>query len=380
MGHDKESKPELDEPIDKDDAAVARKSRRGAPGGNALAAVQAERHEMREGMVRTLSGQGLAGDHAASHRLGLPHEHRHVKVGGEKVEQLESVNSVDKHDFATAATLSSMQSTLTFFDGVFRLTGPELVETAKKNPTVFGVHMGTAMTIGTIVRAATEVAVGCVGMVSSIAWLAAKATGDAAAATKAQALTVGTVARFGQIFAAVQVVHGIFLMIEDGADLEQKVEGASEVASGGGFLAGTAITGTMGGGLISLPLWFVVRAVGAVLLAHERGERESWMWNYIDQISATLAEALSEGSVTPEQSGGGTEQWEARRAAFNDAIAILEVWGPKRTHELAAELASLGSGSALRRKLRSEIAASAGLHLDETSASSRFHPPPRPER
>jgi hypothetical protein len=378
-----------------------------ARGGNAVSALEAERHEMRAEMVRALAAGGLDGEsdgaldeatvearreqmlhllrelretvnmanevvlrmgedalhHAAAHALHLGH---HDKIG--------TVRGVDPHEYAVAARLSAAQSHLTLLEGVLRLTGPEMVETARANPGVWGV----VLTSANVIRGATEIIAGTVGTIAAVTELLARATGDAALANAARGLTVGTVATFGKIFSAVQVIHGIYLVLEKGASLEQKVEGAGEIASGGGFLAGAAIGGSLAGGLISAPLYFVVRAVGEVLLAHERGERASWKWNYIDQIATTLAQALVDGYVTPEQSGGGTEQWEARRAAFVDAIAILKIWGPAQTHAIGRELSTFGNG--LRRALRSEIAASAGMPLDETSAMSRFRTPPRPAK
>jgi hypothetical protein len=152
--------------------------------------------------------------------------------------------------------LGVLQAFLGTADGWLTLNDDELRERLTE---IHGV-LPTVTSFAELVKAVTEIGIGSVSLTAALASGIAKLAGDEALAAEAMTVAGQAGVLLGNVVAGIEIVHGIFVLLDSNATAAQKEDAVVGIASGGAWFIGRAIGGAAVGGPAS------VAVVGSYLL------------------------------------------------------------------------------------------------------------------
>lgn len=98
-------------------------------------------------------------------------------------------------------------------------------------------------TYSELVKAVTEIAGGAIGITASYASVIAKLAGDTSLAAQAAGLARTTGLIFGNVIAGIEIVHGLFVLLDPHATAQEKVDAAVGASSGAAWFIGAKVGG-----------------------------------------------------------------------------------------------------------------------------------------
>ena len=148
-------------------------------------------------------------------------------------------------------------------DGWMTLTDDELREHLTE---IHGV-LPTVSSFAELVKAVTEIGIGTVSLTAAFASGIAKLAGDEALAAQAMSVAGQAGGLLGNVVAGIEIVHGIFVLLDSNATHAQKEDAVAGIASGGAWFIGRAIGGAAVGGPASVAIAasYLLLKVSAVL-------------------------------------------------------------------------------------------------------------------
>lgn len=193
-------------------------------------------------------------EQAAVFRLALPKLIETLQIANEQLLRLdhehleEAIEHLEKGGHANGiARLAMLHSVLGMADGWLTLKDEELQH---KLGEVQHVLPGVT-NFAELVKAIVEIGISAVSLTASLAAAIAKITGDAALSSAAMGVASETGHLLGNVVAGIEVVHGIFVLLDPAATRAEKERAAFGVASGGAFFAGKRIGGAAMGAAAS---------------------------------------------------------------------------------------------------------------------------------
>ncbi len=163
-----------------------------------------------------------------------------------------------KKGWGDTGLLVELQSILLLADGMLTLSDEEL---AKELSHPKGVFQGIS-SYAEFVKGVIEIIGGTIGVAGTLGWVIARVAttlGGAAAsdleyAAQSMALSRGVGLALANIVAAIEVVHGVAVLLDSHASAEKKVEAVRDIGVGGAWLAGSVLekAGVAGAGTVGM--------------------------------------------------------------------------------------------------------------------------------
>jgi hypothetical protein len=181
-------------------------------------------------------------EQAALLRTHLPKLIQTLQIANEQLVRLghhelkEALEELEKGGHGNAfSRLAALQGLLALADGWLTLTDEEL---QKELTHIHGVLPGVA-TYTELVKAIVEISGGAVTLTALLGAAVAKAAGESATAAAAMQVAGEVGHLLGNVVAGIEIVHGIFVLLDPKATASQKERAAFGVAAGGAwFLSG----------------------------------------------------------------------------------------------------------------------------------------------
>jgi hypothetical protein len=142
-----------------------------------------------------------------------------------------------------AGSLVELQATLWLVDGFLTLSDEEFQHELAH---VQGVRNGIA-TYSELVKVATELLAGSLVTTAAFAGALAALAGDATSAALCTGVARSAGMLFGNIIAGVEIVHGVFVLLDPHASAQKKLDAAAGVASGSAWFIGVKVGGAAAG-------------------------------------------------------------------------------------------------------------------------------------
>jgi hypothetical protein len=170
-----------------------------------------------------------------------------LRLGSKQLE--ETIEHLEKGGHPnTLARLAMLHGVLGMADGWLILTDDELKEQLSN---IQGFVPGVT-TFGELVKAIIEIGISGVSLTAALAAAIAKATGDAVLASAAVGVAAEAGHLLGNVVAGIEIVHGIFVLLDPKATRAQKERAALGVLSGGAWFVGKRIGGAVVGAAASV--------------------------------------------------------------------------------------------------------------------------------
>lgn len=183
--------------------------------------------------------------HAANEQLErLAHHSHHVHE--EVLKHLKE----EGHE-AEISKIGTLQGVLNLADGWLTLNDEELQRELAKN------HegpLGRAKTFTELIKVIVELTSGGVTLTATLGAAIAKATGETATAAAAMEVAGSVGSALGSVVSAVEIVHGIFVLLDSESTREQKERAVVGIAQGGAWFIGKRAGGAVVGASASLAL------------------------------------------------------------------------------------------------------------------------------
>jgi hypothetical protein len=112
----------------------------------------------------------------------------------------------------------------------------------------------TVSSLAELVKAVTEIGIGTVSLTAAFASGIARLAGDEALAAEAMTVAGQAGGLLGNVVAGIEIVHGIFVLLDSNATRAQKEDAVVGIASGGAWFIGRAIGGAAMGGPASIAI------------------------------------------------------------------------------------------------------------------------------
>jgi hypothetical protein len=277
-------------------------------------------------------------EQAAALRQVLPQLVQNVQMANEQLMRLghkELEHALEELEHgghgAAVAKLAALHTLLALADGWLTLNDEEL-----QHELTHVQHWLPGVTsYAELVKAIVEIGGGAVGLTALVAATIAKATGEAALASSALSIAGEAGHLLGNVVAGIEIVHGIFVLLDPHASHEQKERGALGAASGAAWFLGKRAGGAALGAAAS----------SAVILTYLEMKLAAYLyWQGALGISALLER---ESFERIETMGGGI----ARAAEHLSASGLLlhEEQDPNKAAALA------GAEAQYRALLMTEI-------------------------
>jgi hypothetical protein len=179
-------------------------------------------------------------------RLGHDAIHHHAK---EMLEHAKLPKELEGKRF-DPGILVEVQNLLLFVDGFLTLTDEELAEHLN-HP--HGVFAGIA-SYTELVKAAVEIAWGCVGVTASFASAVARLSGQTEYAVQAAGLARASGLWLANVVAGIEILYGIAVILDPHATAAQKTDAGAHVAMGTAWFVGSRLGGAAVGAAASVAI------------------------------------------------------------------------------------------------------------------------------
>jgi hypothetical protein len=285
-----------------------------------------------KGKVVEMPGDLHPREQAAVFHQYLPTLRETIQIANEQIlrlgsEQLEHVlEHIAEHGSGKAGILgklAALNGLLGLADGWLTLSDGEFQKELSRVQGFFP----TVTTYSELVKAVVEVGIGAVSLTASLAAGIAKLAGDAALTESAMGVAAKSGELLGNVVAGIEIVHGLFVLLDPKSTSQQKEKAAFGVASGGAWF--------IGGG----PASFAVLAtyVGAKIAAHLYWEGAtgltsglmSQMWEWIKQKGSDIAtyseHVANANSLLAEEKDPTKAKYLAEEAAISTEFLAMHI-------------------------------------------------------
>jgi hypothetical protein len=216
--------------------------------------------------------------------------------------------------------LVEVHNLLLLVDGMLTLTDEEFAKHLGKPHGVFG---GIA-TYAELVKAATEITWGCVGVSASFAWAVARVSGQAEYAAQAAGLARASGLLLNNVVAGIEIVYGLAVILDPHAKAAEKAEAGKHVAMGTAWFVGARVGGAAVGAAASIAVLVTYYELQWIAHAY-RDIRLGLAVGWMSKAFETMAEAAKDiSSSAASLAKAGLLLHAERDPAQNAALVKVE--------------------------------------------------------
>jgi hypothetical protein len=214
----------------------------------------------------------------------------HLDHLGKLLEQLDlEQKAVPAHRIVHS--IGALQALLATFDGWLTLTDDELREHLNEIHKV----LPTVSSFAELVKAVVEIGLGTVSLTAVFAAALAKAIGEGAMAADALAVAGAVGGVLANVVAGIEIVHGIFVLLDPDATPAQKEKAAVGVLTGSAWFIGSRIGGFAMGGPASVAILggYLMLKVAAAMYWQAALAINTWLMSPVFEYMASHGETIA---------------------------------------------------------------------------------------
>lgn len=241
----------------------------------------------------------------------------------------------------TAKLLAHWKHVLSLADGWLKLSDAEFQHEITHIQSV----IGGIRTYSELVKAITSIGAGAIGLTASIAQVVGFATQDVGLAAAASGIVAKSAHLFGNVIAGIEIVHGIFTILDPKASRQEKIDAGVGIASSGAYF----VLGSAASIAIAAP-YLMVRLLGHLYSEAVIGWEVGILREMFDRLSNDMDAFVKETSRVRKASQLAATEKDPAKAAALTAIATRSVtnlgrWNRSFLEDCLASVPGRGIGS-----------------------------------